>query len=66
MTNFKKDQRQFEMFRQYTVKCKCGCSVTIMNRRKKVLCSWCGRMVYLDKKQEFNDKMKIALKKVKV
>lgn len=61
-----KDQKRFELFQQYTVKCKCGCSVTIMNRRKKVLCSWCGRMVYLDKKQEFNDKMKIALKKVKV
>lgn len=55
MHSYKKDKKLFEVYSQYTVKCKCGHSVTILNRTKKVICKWCGKTVYFDKKQEFKE-----------
>lgn len=55
---FKDDTKRFQALSEVTVKCKCGCSVTITNKYKKVICGWCGRMVYLDKKQEFKEKLR--------
>ena len=48
-----------------TVKCKCGHSVTIYNRYRRQLCSHCGRVVFLTKKDEFNYKLKRMLIKWK-
>lgn len=45
-----------------TVKCKCGHSVTIINKYKRLICNWCGYYVYLYKEDEFKDKMKGLLK----
>lgn len=39
-------------------KCKCGHTVTIYNRYRRQTCRWCGRMVFLTKKDEFNYNMK--------
>lgn len=44
-----------------TVKCKCGHSVTIYNRHRREICSNCGRIVFLTKKDEFNYKLKRKL-----
>lgn len=39
-------------------KCKCGHTVTIYNRFKREICSYCGRYVFLDKKTEFDYRVK--------
>ncbi len=44
-----------------TYSCKCGHRVVITNRVNKVICDWCGRSVYKNKKDEFMDKMEIKL-----
>ena len=52
-----------------SVKCKCGHSVFITNKYKRVICNWCNRYVYAseeDRKkyeeQEFIYRMKGLLK----
>lgn len=35
------------------IKCKCGHSVTIPNRKNKIICSWCKNYVFRDDKEEF-------------
>lgn len=39
-------------------KCKCGHTVTIYNRYNREICKWCGRLVFLTKKDEFDYFMK--------
>lgn len=40
-----------------TRKCKCGHSVTIYNRKRREICSNCGRYVYLTDRDEFKHKL---------
>lgn len=42
---------------------KCGWLITITNKYKCKLCPICGKMVYLDKKQEFMQRMKSEMRK---
>lgn len=51
-----------EALQNATVKCSCGCSTTITNKYHRAICRWCGNMVYLDKKEEFKNRMKEKLK----
>lgn len=44
------------------VKCKCGHTVNFV-RKKKLICRWCGKMVYFDDKEKFKDKMKVMIGK---
>jgi len=41
-----------EAYSQVRYKCKCGHSVIILNDKDKVLCKWCGNLVFKDKKTE--------------
>ena len=43
---------------QYRVLCKCGHSILVYKRERREVCSNCGRMVFLTKKDEFMYKMK--------
>lgn len=45
--------------------CNCGHTVIIPKWVDKVLCDWCGKYVYQNKKIEFKEKMKEAMKKCK-
>lgn len=45
-----------------TVKCRCGHSVTIYNRYRRDVCSHCGRIVFLTKKDEYLYKLKRVMK----
>ena len=45
-----------------TVKCRCGHSVTIYNRYKREICSHCGRVVFLTKKDEYKFYLERMLK----
>lgn len=38
--------------------CKCGHVVTILSRYRREICSYCGRYVYLSKKDEFLHQLK--------
>ena len=51
-----------DVINKFKVKCKCG-HVLVMINKKKDICSWCGRMVYKNKKEEFKDKLNKELKK---
>ena len=44
--------------------CECGHSVIIypFERRTKKVCSVCGRYVYINKKEEFKDRLKEKMK----
>ena len=39
-----------------SVKCDCGHTV-FMGRQDKKICSWCGKYVFKDKKEEFKYRM---------
>ena len=39
-------------------KCKCGHTLNIYNRHRREICNWCGRIVFLRKKDEFIYNMK--------
>lgn len=55
--NIKKDMQRSIEFYKSCVKCeKCGHSIQ-MGRQDKVLCEWCGKYVFKDKKIEFMYRM---------
>ena len=52
---FKDDKYKYK--HNTTRKCKCGHSIDLF-KSDKTSCSWCGRLVYRDKKTEFIEKLK--------
>lgn len=58
MTNEEMIKRVNEISK-YKYYCKCGHSVIIypMEGRNKKICSWCGNWVYVNKKEEFKEKI---------
>lgn len=44
---------------KYKCRCKCGHSVVIYPSEKKLkkICNWCGNYVYVNKKEEFKEKI---------
>lgn len=53
---YREDTKKFNSITNDTVKCKCGHSILIGTHGKKI-CSFCGRMVYKDKKEEFRTRL---------
>lgn len=47
------------------IKCSCGHSVLIPNKKDKCICSWCGNYVFKNKQAEFKYKFKEKLMKEK-
>ena len=58
-------EKHAEYMAQFRHKCECGKNVYMSKKYPKVICYYCGKMNYLDKKQEFEEKLKNALKKNK-
>ena len=56
-------QKYTENMSKYKHKCKCGHNVYLSKAHPTALCTWCGIMNYLDKKEEFKAKVKNELKK---
>jgi len=50
--------------RKYKHKCKCGWFIVIypFEKKTKKLCTHCGNYVYIDKQEEFKDKLKGKMK----
>lgn len=46
--------------------CKCGHSIVISNKRKYKICSWCGRLVFKNKRAEFDYRLAQAITREKV
>lgn len=40
-----------------SVVCSCGHVVCIPKTKEKLICSWCGNLVYRDPKADFKDKL---------
>ena len=57
--------RYTEEYNKVKYPCKCGRRVVIPYWRTKVLCSWCHRYVYRDKKDEFKERLENARKSYK-
>ena len=62
MTDYVRFDKTQVFIPEFTVTCKCGHRVRILGKNKKKLCRWCGTMNYLDKKQEFEERMRGLLK----
>lgn len=56
--NKKQMDIMFQTYTDNTFKCKCGHSVVVSSRIKKVVCNHCGRYVFRDKKDEFMYRLK--------
>lgn len=56
--NKKQMDIMFQTYTDNTFKCKCGHSVVVSNRIKKVVCNHCGRYVFRNKKDEFMYRLK--------
>ena len=44
-------------------KCECGHVIAITNKYKRVICSICGNYVYLNRADEFRNKLQEQLKR---
>ena len=45
------------------IKCKCGHSVVLPPELNKIICNWCGNYVFKSKKDEFEYRMKEAMRR---
>ena len=54
---FKGIEKYCKEIQNHKYTCECGHRVFIDNSRKRKICTWCGRFVYKNKKDEFMDKL---------
>lgn len=59
--NFQELEKYTSERMKYRVICKCGHRMEITNKYKRKVCSYCGIMNYLDKKDEFKASLKKAM-----
>ena len=59
--SLKEESKYYNELSKYRQKCKCGHSVFIVNKKNKVLCTWCHNYVYKTKLDEFKDRMRGVL-----
>ena len=52
MGNYKKDKVRLDFYTKNSTKCKCG-HTNFLGSRDKVICSWCNRYVFKNKRIEF-------------
>lgn len=55
--------KEMEYMAQFVHKCDCGHSMYLSPAHPKRICRWCGNMVYLDKREEFKERLKNIVKK---
>lgn len=60
-----KEERLARVITDNKVECVCGHMVFVPQYAKRVLCTWCNRFVYKDKKEEFKDKIQSELRRNK-
>ena len=55
------DSKRFNALTKLRKYCECGHSMTMYHNYD--YCSWCGKIVFKNKKEEFKYKLNLALKK---
>ena len=60
---YKSEIKLLEVISNNTVKCKCGHSISFLDKSEKKICNWCGNYVYKNKKLEFIEKLSFYLRK---
>lgn len=65
MNSVKDDTKLFNEYVKHVHKCSCGHSVKIypMEHITRKICTYCGKYVYINKKEEFKDRLKERLRK---
>ena len=58
-------EKEHRIFQNYVVKCKCSHTILFTGVKDRLLCTYCGRYVYRDKKTEMKYKLKELLWKRK-
>lgn len=61
---YKEDTKKFNFYTRNSIKCKCG-HTNFLGSRDKIICSWCNRYVFKDKKTEFKYKIINEIKRGK-
>ena len=59
--NFKDMEKYTGEIQNHMYTCKCGHRVLIREYETKSVCTWCGRSVYRNSKEEFIDRMETKL-----
>jgi len=54
---FIEDKKLMNVLANFKVKCKCGHTMVFVTNREKIICTYCGRYIYKNKKLEFKDKI---------
>lgn len=63
--SFEEIEKLYNIKSDSKVKCKCGHSIFLTNKYERIICDWCGRWVYKNKKVEFKYKLLEAKNKNK-
>lgn len=53
-----------EELKKVNVKCSCGHSINITNRYKRIICRWCGKMVYLHEEDKKRNEFKVEMRRL--
>lgn len=61
---WKEDSKQLRIAQDYAVTCKCGHRIKLMNKKKHVICNWCGEMVFVDKQEQKRHDFKKEMRKI--
>ncbi|MEE0137739.1 hypothetical protein [Fusobacterium ulcerans] len=56
--NKKEMDRMFKTYTDNSYKCSCGHTIAIAKSCEKIVCSYCGRYVFREKKDEFKYRLK--------
>ena len=52
MSSYKEDSKKLDFYSKNSTKCKCG-HTNFLGSREKIICSWCGMLVFKNKRIEF-------------
>ena len=59
--NKKEMDRMFNTYREHSYKCNCGHTVVIPKYLDKIVCNYCGKYVFRNKRDEFVYRFKEVL-----
>lgn len=57
-------KKMTEALKEVNVKCSCGHSINITNKYKRLICSHCGRMVYLNEEDKKRNDFKVEMRRI--
>ena len=60
---FKEIERYAQILQKGKKKCKCGHSIIVPPHVDKVVCNWCGKYVFKNKKVEFEYRFRESMNK---